>query len=95
MSPTADGHFRCFPADVAAIGFFSTLNFVAGDSAVANGAIVVVWPTGITTGRAGPTGVIGGNVETGDFGIFPEGGLAGSGTATCHVVVDITSYFAP
>lgn len=95
VQPTAEGHFRFFPADAAAIGLFSTLNFLAGDTAIANGAIMVIQPTGITTGPAGPTGAGGGNVGTGDFGIFLGGGPTGSGTATCHVIVDITGYFAP
>lgn len=93
--PTADGHFRFFPADAAAIGLFSTINFVANELAIANGAIMVIQPTGVTTGPAGPTGAGGGNVGTGDFGIFLGGGPSGVGTATSHVVIDITGYFAP
>lgn len=95
VSPTADGHFRFFPADAAAIGAFSTLNFVANEPAVANGAIMVIQPTGVTTGPSGPTGALGGNVGTGDFGIFLGGGPTGFGTANSHVVIDITGYFAP
>lgn len=95
VMPTADGHFRFFPSDAAAIGLFSTINFVANESAVANGAIMVIQPSGVTAGPAGPTGALGGNVGTGDFGIFLGGGPTGFGTATCHVVIDITGYFAP
>lgn len=95
VTPSADGHFRFFPTNAAAIGAYSTLNFLAGEAAVANGAIMVIQPTGVTTGPAGPTGATGGNVGTGDFGIFLGGGPAGAGTATSHVIVDITGYFAP
>lgn len=96
-TPTDDGHLRIFPADVAQIGAFSTINFVAGESAVANGAIVPVQSTGTTTGPAGPTApgvpAFGGNFGTGDFGVFLGGGPPGTGTANVHVIVDVTGYF--
>lgn len=95
ISPTADGHFRFFPSDIPAIGLFATLNFVANELAVANGAIIPVRSSGVTVAPAGPTGAPGGNVGTGDFGIFLGGGPTGFPTAWAHVVVDITGYFAP
>jgi len=96
VMPTADGHFRFFPADAAAVGLFSTINFVANESAVANGAIMVTQPTGVTTAPAGPGGAVGGVAGSGDFGIFLGGGAGTTaGTSTSHVVIDITGYFAP
>lgn len=98
VTPTADGHFRFFPSDIPAIGLFATLNFVANELAVANGAIIPIRSSGVTVAPDGPTGAAGGNVGTGDFGIFlggGPGGPTGVGTASSHVVVDVTGYFAP
>jgi hypothetical protein len=39
VAPTAQGHLRIFPSDIA-VPTVSTLNFAAGESALANGAIL-------------------------------------------------------
>lgn len=88
------GHIRITPADAAALGLYSTINFTAADNAVANGAIIPVQSSGTTTGPAGPSGGYYPNVGTGDFGLY-YGGQTATPIRYTDIVVDITGYFAP
>lgn len=88
------GHIRITPADAAALGLYSTINFTAADNAVANGAIIPVQSSGTTTGPAGPTGGYYPNLGTGDFGLY-YGGQTATPIRYTDILVDVTGYFAP
>lgn len=97
--PTDDGHIRMFPADAPAVTTSSVVNFLAGEAAVANGAIIPIQASGFMTGPAGPAGTgianFGGNFGTGDLTLFMGGGPTGNDTAGVHVTIDVAGYFKP
>jgi hypothetical protein len=88
------GHIRVTPANAAALGLYSTINFTAADNAVANGAVIPIQSSGTTTGPAGPTGGFYPNLGIGDFGLY-YGGQASTPIRYTDILVDVTGYFAP
>jgi hypothetical protein len=96
VSPGAQGHVRIIPADAAALGKYSTLNFLSTDFAITNGAIAPIKSSGTATGPAGPTGGSCANVGIGDLGFFYGTGGGANPCDGTHLdlVIDITGYFS-
>jgi hypothetical protein len=72
VAPQADGHMVLWPTG-GSVPLVSTLNFVAGEPAIANGAIVPV--------------------ATGTPDLSATYGTCCGGSATTHLIIDITGYF--
>ncbi|HSD28753.1 MAG TPA: hypothetical protein VLL75_15730 [Vicinamibacteria bacterium] len=80
VNPTNTGRFTAYPSGVAA-PTVSTINFPAGTTALANGAIVP-----LSTGVACPAGYV---PATCDLAVKPF--VVGGGSV--HLVLDVTGYF--
>ena len=94
VNPSKGANVRMVPADIGTMSTISTLNFLLGDTAIANGAIVPIQATGTTTGPAGPSGGVGANIGTGDVGFYLQAGPANPPDQYwADLVVDITGYF--
>ncbi len=96
VTPPTKGFITLAPANAAAMGQYSTINFSTGDPTIANGAIVPIQSSGTTTGPAGPTTPAGSlpNLGIGDFGLYFGGGAAATIGREVNIVVDVTGYFA-
>ena len=79
VNPTKSGFITAEPVNQQGFGGVSTLNYNAGEPALANGAIV---PLGTLANPPNPTGK--------DLKILVSG-MVGGGTA--HLVIDVTGYF--
>jgi hypothetical protein len=76
VGPTQGGFVSLFPSNASFPGI-STINFQAGEPALANGALVALKFTGGVAVEPSLRGVYG----------------VGSGSATTHLVIDVTGYF--
>lgn len=85
-SPTNQGRLTVYPSDVA-VPATSTINFPAGTTNLANGAIVPLATTPVSCPAFTPSSC--------DFAVMPFV-LPGTGcTTTCqvHMILDVTGYF--
>ena len=91
VTPTSPGWLVTFPSDATEPGV-STLNFVAGEPAIANGAILPVDPDAPGSGICDPvtdtSATPGANCDT-----AVRIALQLAGAQTSHLIFDITGYF--
>jgi hypothetical protein len=80
VTPNGAGYLKLFPVGIAQPPV-STINYNAGEPALANGAIV---PLGTSDGTGCPTAC------PADLSIFTRVAVAGG---TVHAVLDVTGYF--
>jgi hypothetical protein len=83
VTPTQPGDLRVSPNDGSTEPLTSTLNWVGGEPALANGAIVPLSGTLNTCNTTNTTG----NVSAADLRVR----IAGGGNA--HLLIDVTGYF--